>query len=87
METIVQVKDLTKLSVHNRLHITEDTDCGCYHCCKVFKGSIITTWIDSNTTALCPYCCVDAVAPNVVNIAFLEWAKGYWFSTHIEVKV
>jgi hypothetical protein len=39
------------------------TKCGCYYCLKIYSPSKITEWCDSDQTAICPECGIDAVIP------------------------
>ena len=76
----VQVeKSAPEISKDNRQHIHPDTDCGCYFCLTVVKGSEITDWIDQGQTALCPRCMLDAVIPNCSDKEYLKEQHKKWF--------
>lgn len=55
---------LHRLSRHNKLSLEESGECGCFHCCRLFPPGRVKAWVDSGTTALCPFCHVDAVLPD-----------------------
>lgn len=35
--------------------------CGCAYCLKIYETKEIVEWVDSDTTAVCPKCSIDAV--------------------------
>jgi hypothetical protein len=57
----------SQLSYHKYVINNRDTleqyggDCGCIHCKKIFNSKEISEWCDSSTTAICPYCGIDAI--------------------------
>jgi hypothetical protein len=55
---------------------------GCFYCLRTFPPSEIKEWIDNRETALYPYCGIDAVLPDSVDISagFLKMMHNYWFS-------
>lgn len=50
-----------KHSTKHRVEIEASATCACFFCFRKFKNSAIKAWVDSNQTALCPGCGVDAV--------------------------
>lgn len=54
----------------------------CFHCLRRFPPSEITEWIDGSETALCPYCGIDAVLPDSVDLSdeLLDAMYDYWFA-------
>lgn len=50
-----------KCSSNHRLQILGSTKCGCFYCQRIFQPSIIEDWTNDDTTALCPFCGMDAV--------------------------
>ena len=56
---------LNKLYLHSKNHreeILASKLCGCFCCKKIFKPQDVIVWIkDRDTTALCPFCSIDAV--------------------------
>ena len=48
-------------SLRNRMEIERSSQCGCFSCKRTFLSSEVEDFIDDGETALCPYCCVDAV--------------------------
>jgi hypothetical protein len=45
----------------HRAEIQDSARCGCYFCFRTFPNTDIKTWVDSNQTALCPFCGIDTV--------------------------
>lgn len=45
----------------HRAEIQVSARCGCYFCFHTFPQTDIKAWVDSNQTALCPACGIDAV--------------------------
>lgn len=37
--------------------------CGCYYCLNIYSPTEIEEWVDSEKTAICPKCGIDAVVP------------------------
>ncbi|MBE6683509.1 MAG: cytoplasmic protein [Ruminococcaceae bacterium] len=68
---------------NNKKMLKNDTICGCFYCLEIFKPNEITQWIDSDSTALCPYCNIDAVIGNSsgypITKEFLKEMKRHWF--------
>ena len=46
----------------NKNALNESTECACIYC-KKYHPSKITEW--DNDTAICTYCSVDAIVPNI----------------------
>lgn len=72
-----------KLAIHNRKQLGMVTECACYHCCKIYCPVEIKEWVDSDDTAVCPHCGVDAVLPiyeeKEKEMEFLTKLNKYWF--------
>ena len=70
-------------SVMNRGACLDSSECGCFFCLHIFKSDMIDRWIDDESTAICPYCAVDAVMPQSddyeLDDALLLRMKEYWF--------
>lgn len=68
---------------NNKKMLENDTICGCFHCLEIFEPNEITQWIDLGSTALCPYCNIDAVIGNssgyLITKEFLKEMKRHWF--------
>ncbi len=68
----------------NKNELKNSKKCGCFYCLKVFSPQIITHFIDSGNTALCPFCEIDAVIGDAsgysVTKSFLQTMHDYWFS-------
>jgi hypothetical protein len=45
----------------HRAEIQASARCGCYFCFHTFPTAEIRAWVDSDQTALCPACGIDAV--------------------------
>ena len=46
-----------------RHHLEQTDKCGCYYCLRIFSPKDIDEWVDANSTAICPFCGIDAVVP------------------------
>ncbi|MCQ2106028.1 MAG: cytoplasmic protein [Fibrobacter sp.] len=75
--------ELHKLSFRNRGVLSSATQCGCFYCKRSFTPSEITEWTDDGEdTALCPYCSIDSVIPdldNTLNVELLEAMNRKYF--------
>lgn len=65
------------ISMNNRQILEQSSVCGCFNCLKVFVPSEISLWTDNGKTALCPYCELDMVLPDV-NEEILTQVHNYW---------
>jgi hypothetical protein len=58
---------------------------GCYFCFHAFPNTDIKAWVDSNQTALCPACGIDAVIGDAskhrLDGKFLRQMHTYFFSS------
>lgn len=71
----------------NRQELAESGKCGCFYCLKIFSPSRIMQWImddeGQDTTAICPFCTVDAVLGErsgyPIETDFLRRMQEYWF--------
>ena len=73
-----------KYSINHRSKILKDKKCGCFYCLKIFSPTEIADWIeDKSGTAICPYCCIDAIIGESsgfpITEEFLLKMKNYWF--------
>ncbi|WP_424244238.1 hypothetical protein Dip510_001439 [Elusimicrobium posterum] len=72
-----------KFSSHHRKSLEKDNLCGCFYCLEIFHPSEVKEWIDDETTAICPYCDIDAIIGKSsgfpVTKEFLEKMHKYWF--------
>jgi hypothetical protein len=75
--------EVMRLTMHNRRDVNASTKVGCVYCLRVYGPEEITQWTDSEATAICPHCSVDAVLPGSVaphvDEAYLGKAHAYWF--------
>ena len=68
----------------NKSEIEKSEKCGCFYCLEIFNKDRIQHWIDENcTTALCPFCGIDAVIGDKsgfpITKEFLTEMKERWF--------
>jgi hypothetical protein len=74
-----------KYSANNKRLLLKNMKCGCFFCLKIFSPTEITDWIEDDTdeTALCPYCSIDAVIGESsgfpITKEFLEKMHEHWF--------
>jgi len=61
LTAIEVMADAHKHASKHRVEVEQSGRCGCFFCFKTFPPSLITAWVDSNQTALCPSCGVDSV--------------------------
>ena len=70
-----------KFSAANRDHISKIDKCGCFFCLKIFDRNLVSDYL-ADSTALCPYCSVDAVLPDSkieLSDILLENMYKVWF--------
>lgn len=81
------LEDAHRASSMHESALKKSRYCGCFYCKSVFETSQIEEWTDENKeerTALCPYCDIDAVIPEVFPIReedFLKALYTYAFQT------
>lgn len=46
-----------------RAQLEQAHECGCYYCLRIYSPKDIEEWVDANSTAICPFCGIDAVVP------------------------
>ena len=71
-------------SINHKSKILKDKKCGCFYCLKIFSPKEITDWIeDTDGTAICPHCGIDAIIGESsgfpITEEFLLKMKNYWF--------
>lgn len=49
---------------NNCREIYMSTECACIYCFRKFGPYEIIDWVETDNTAICPYCGTDAVVPN-----------------------
>lgn len=70
----------------NKKYLDHTETCGCFYCQKIFSPADITFWLSEfgGQTAICPYCSIDSVIPDMESIkiseGFLSAMHEYWFS-------
>jgi hypothetical protein len=76
--------DAHKHASMHRAEVESSGRCGCFFCFRTFPPSQIKSWIDSNQTALCPSCGVDAVLGSAsshrLDDGFLRKMHLHWFA-------
>lgn len=65
--TLEEIIKLHKTSIFHKKDVENSSLCGCFHCSKIFNPRKIVEWTDNGETAICPYCGIDSVIPNVKN--------------------
>jgi len=72
-------------SSRHRAEIQASARCGCYFCFHTFPHTAIKAWVDSDQTALCPACGIDAVIGDASNHRldnkFLRQMHTHFFSS------
>lgn len=61
-------------SMHNRLAMEAAQKCGCYCCMRIYKIGEIEQWTDRGSTAICPYCGIDAVLPDIEGVINVDYS-------------
>ena len=61
-----------KASFRNSGSVLGSSRCGCYFCRRIFSPDEITDFVDSASTAICPYCGIDAVIGDASGIPIRE---------------
>ncbi len=69
---------------NHKAALLRDAKCGCFYCLNIFNPKEIEVWLnETGGTALCPYCCVDAIIGESsgypVTVEFLKKMHDYWF--------
>lgn len=77
------LEELHTYSSNNFKLIQNSNFCHCFHCLKKFEAKEVMSYIDDNKTALCPYCDIDAVIPDVIDHQLdgitIREMNEYWF--------
>jgi len=81
--TLPDLVELYKNAKDNKDKLIHSTECGCYHCKKIFDPNEIKEWTDNGNTALCPYCGIDSVTTKtdsyMITLEVLEVLYKYYF--------
>lgn len=90
MAQLSQIIGTHKESSRHRDAIFQAGVASCFYCFWNIGPNQIQEWVDNGTTAICPFCGIDAVLPGNYDVLFLEEMKRYWFgdatSTRISMK-
>lgn len=77
------IENAPKISINNKKSVKKSKKCGCYFCCSIFSAKDVTLFVDSERSASCPLCGVDAVIPDSVvpelNSKMLDEMNKRWF--------
>jgi hypothetical protein len=76
----MKLENVVEASRNNIDALDDFEECGCYFCIRTFNTDDIAEYVDNGTTALCPFCGVDAIIPGTVNKIFLEKAHERYFT-------
>lgn len=72
--------EVSKVSIRNRVAIEQSIVIGCYACIRSFLAEDVQEWTDDQTTALCPFCGIDAVLPGIFDAKVLATYNERWFT-------
>jgi hypothetical protein len=85
------LKAAHKASRQNKGLLSNSKVCGCFHCLRVFDPILISFWVDQPendpqlskliSTAMCPYCDIDSVIPDVSGFPL---SKAFLYRMNIE---
>lgn len=73
-----RLKDAAIFNHNHREALADADQCGCYSCLRVFNPTEIESWTDNGTTAICPYCDVDAIIPDPAPSILKKLHKKYF---------
>lgn len=89
----LDVEALHELSRFHLKDLAASSECGCFHCLRIYAPSEIHEWSRSDaddtalTSAVCPHCSVDAVLPGnrvALTRELLEAMHAHWFAVSRE---
>jgi hypothetical protein len=63
-----------KHAKNNQDEVMSSDECGCFHCLETFSKDAIVDWSEEEdgTTAVCPFCDVDAVIGDAAGYPLTE---------------
>lgn len=67
-ESMVDLGALHKHCFRNREEVLASVSCGCFNCLRTYEPSQIRDLNNSEGTAFCPFCGVDAVLGSAIGI-------------------
>ena len=85
----VEMKDIDLIYAHtlcenNRKKLMDTQVCGCFYCMRIFDPKEITWTDETDDTAMCPYCGIDAVIAQSddlpISKPFLKKMHDFWFT-------
>lgn len=79
----IKVKRLHAYSSNNKDLIEKSEYCYCFFCKKKIESNQIVRYLENEDTALCPYCGVDSIIPDCVDVVIddktIDNMYNYWF--------
>ncbi|MBC1458265.1 cytoplasmic protein [Listeria newyorkensis] len=80
---LISLKAAHKFASNNKIWLAKADRCSCFYCLALFEPSEITEWLEIEDTALCPYCMIDSVLPELdilpLSREFLNDMHQQWF--------
>lgn len=79
-------------SSKHKQHVMNSRGVRCYHCLKFCRPQDIKEWVDKGLTALCPFCGIDAVVPDIafdfyiLDDELFREAQTYYFEVESETE-
>ena len=82
-EKKTQLERLHTYCTHNKSLVEKSTICYCFYCKSTVDARDIDEFIDSEQTALCPKCGIDAIIPDSIDEpideTIISEMHAYWF--------
>lgn len=80
----VDLEKAKEHAAHNRQGLSTEQVCGCFYCLRIFRSNEIEWPDETDDTAMCPYCGIDAVIAESSGIPItkqlLKDMREYWFT-------
>ena len=73
----MDIKEVYKLSSKHK-HLLKD-NISCFFCFRYSKVTDIDEWCDKGTTAICPFCGIDTILPEIIDQELLIKMHEYYF--------
>ena len=83
-----ELKRAHTYSSYHKTALKNSNYCACFCCLNHIEYNDITQWIDNGQTALCYYCCIDAVLPSnclYTTDSMLSDMYNYWFGKDYDI--
>jgi hypothetical protein len=79
--TTEQFSDLHKKCTRNQLQLENCIKAGCFYCRRIIDPATIKEWTGfEKQCALCPFCGIDSVLPDVIDLEVLNQMHERYFS-------